>query len=559
MTARRGWALAFGVFLLVGVAFLGVRPVQVPDEARYGIIPAQMVESGDWASLRLAGFRFYEKPPLMYWATAGSISVLGQDAFAIRLPSALATMVTALCAAWLAVRISGRREVGPVAFLVQATTVMPLVLGGVTTLDPMFTAMVALTMCALFAAFTSTGRARVAWLAAAGAAAGFAFLAKGLLAFAIPGITAFAYLAWQRRWRDMLTMPWIPLLAAAVACAPFVLAIEKANPGMWKYLVVKEHLRRALHPDQTQQPQPWWFYLPILPAGALMWTLTWPNAAKGLRGAGKWRDGVRFLLCWAVVPVLGLSLSSGKLATYLLPMFAPVAVLVTLGLVRGHDTGRFGRDVWASVGRVALWVAAVACAVLAFTGLARFGLPHLWETAESARLACLAGAIAVWALLDVWSWRARSGVQWVARTAVAPAAVLAMVPFLYPTGMLDRAKNPWVMLEKHREELRTADVLVAAGGSPALAASWATGRRDLLIAGWADEFDNELRIPEEEARRMQWAAFPERVVQARGASPARSIAVVCEKSVAEKIRGAKSVPPPAVDDVDRDLAILIWR
>ena len=127
MTARRGWALAFGVFLLVGVAFLGVRPVQVPDEARYGIIPAQMVESGDWASLRLAGFRFYEKPPLMYWATAGSISVLGQDAFAIRLPSALATMVTALCAAWLAVRISGRREVGPVAFLVQATTVMPLV------------------------------------------------------------------------------------------------------------------------------------------------------------------------------------------------------------------------------------------------------------------------------------------------------------------------------------------------------------------------------------------------------------------------------------------------
>ncbi len=559
MTGRQGWALAIAVFLFVGVAFLAVRPVQVPDEARYGIIPAQMVETGDWATLRLAGFRFYEKPPLFYWLTAASISVLGQDAFAIRLPSALATMVTALCAGWLAVRISGRRELGPVAFLVQATTVMPMVLGGVTTLDPTFAATVALTMSAFFGACTSTGRARIGWLVAAGAAAGLAFLAKGLLAFAIPGAAAMAYLAWQRRWRDMLAMPWIPLLAAALTCAPFVLAIERANPGMWQYLVVKEHLRRALHPDQTQQPQPWWFYAPIFPAGALMWTLTWPNAAKGLRGAGEWRAGVRFLLCWAIVPIVGLSLSSGKLATYLLPMFAPVAVLAALGLVRGHEMGRFARDVWARIGRAALWVAAAACALLAFTGLARFGLPRLWESGESARLGFLAAAIAAWALLDAWSWRARTGVQWVTRTAVAPAAVLAMVPFLYPTGLLDRAKNPWVMLDRHREELRAADVLVAAGGSPALATSWATGRRDLLIAGWADEFENELHIPEEEARRMQWTAFPERVAQARGASPARSVAVVCSAAEAERIRTAKAVPPPVVDDVDRDLAILIWR
>ncbi|MFM8699435.1 MAG: ArnT family glycosyltransferase, partial [Phycisphaerales bacterium] len=150
MTARKGWFVAVAAFLVVGVLFLGVRPMQVPDEARYGIIPAAMVESGDWLSLRLAGFRFYEKPPLVYWLTAASISVFGEQPFAIRLPSALATLATALCAGWLAVRITGRRELGPLALLVQATTVFPLVLGGVITLVPPFAATVALPLWALF-------------------------------------------------------------------------------------------------------------------------------------------------------------------------------------------------------------------------------------------------------------------------------------------------------------------------------------------------------------------------------------------------------------------------
>ena len=559
MTARQGWFAAIAAFLMVGVLFLGVRPMQVPDEARYGIIPAAMVESGDWLSLRLAGFRFYEKPPLVYWLTAASISVFGEHPFAIRLPSALATLVTALCAAWLAVRITGRRELGPLAFLVQATTVMPMVLGGVITLDPTFAATVALTQCAFLGACTSSGRARAGWLAAAGAAAGFAFLAKGLLAFAIPGATALAWLAWQRRWRDMIAMPWIPALAAAVAAAPFVLAVERANPGMWEYFVMKEHVRRAVSPDLTQQPQPWWFYGAVFPAGALLWTLAWPNAAKGLRGAGEWREGVRFLLCWAVVPILALSLSGGKLATYVLPMFAPVSVLVAIGLVRGRESGQIVRDVPARIGQALVWVAAAACLVLAVAGPERFGMPALWESGTATRFACLSVALVAWALADGWSWRAADGTRWLARTAIAPVAVLAIVPFLYPTVALKAAKHPWPFLEKHRDALRAADVLVVAGGSPALATSWTTGRRDLVIAGWADEFDNELRLPEEMPRRIGWEEVAARVAEARSANPPRTLAVLCDTPAADQVLGSAGLPAPAAQDADRDLTVLFWR
>jgi 4-amino-4-deoxy-L-arabinose transferase-like glycosyltransferase len=39
---------------------LGLRPLVPPDEPRYGIIAAQMAESGEWFSLRMADFRYYE-------------------------------------------------------------------------------------------------------------------------------------------------------------------------------------------------------------------------------------------------------------------------------------------------------------------------------------------------------------------------------------------------------------------------------------------------------------------------------------------------------------------
>ncbi|NBV65238.1 MAG: 4-amino-4-deoxy-L-arabinose transferase, partial [Planctomycetes bacterium] len=56
------WALL--IFALTSVVGLGARPLAVPDEARYGAMGADMLTSGDWLKLRMAGFTYYEKPPL---------------------------------------------------------------------------------------------------------------------------------------------------------------------------------------------------------------------------------------------------------------------------------------------------------------------------------------------------------------------------------------------------------------------------------------------------------------------------------------------------------------
>ncbi len=96
MNFRKVFIAALITFIFVNLLFLGSRPVLTADETRYGSIAAQMVESGNWMSLRMSGFHFYEKPPLVYWMMALAIEIFGHNAFAIRLPAALCGGLAAL-------------------------------------------------------------------------------------------------------------------------------------------------------------------------------------------------------------------------------------------------------------------------------------------------------------------------------------------------------------------------------------------------------------------------------------------------------------------------------
>ncbi len=553
MDVTRRWALAILVFLLVGVAGLGIRPMVVPDEPRYGIIPAEMVESGNWLALRMAGFAYYEKPPMGYWLTAASISAFGENAFAIRLPSAVATLAVALVAGWMASRISGSRADGPLGFLVQATMVGPMVLGTVAILDPPFAAFVGASMACLFCGCTSAGRARAGWLALAGVASGFAFLTKGLLAFAIPGVSALMFLAWERRWRDMLVMPWIPLAAAAATIAPFAWAIHRAEPRFWEYFIVVEHFRRVASPDANQHPEPWWHFLAVFPVGAMLWTLTWPNAAKGLRGAAEWRTGVRFMLSWTIAPIALLSLSSGKLPTYVLPMFAPVSVLVALGLRRGFETGAVREDGAARFARGALVAVAVLALVLAVTGLPS-AVPAPWESGTRWRFAWVGVALLAWAVLDRRAWRAADARAWLARSATAPILVFLFIPFAYPEALLAASKHPWPQLARHAGALRSAAIVVSSSG-PAHAVCWAAGRADVVIAGSPSEFDNELAIEAESARRIDWTEVAGRVAAAGDGGAV----VVCPPEMIDRVVSAPGLRAPDHRDADGNMALLVWE
>jgi hypothetical protein len=68
--SRRLIAALAVVGALLWFAALGSRALIHPDEGRYAEIPREMVATGDWLTPRLNGLKYFEKPPLQYWATA---------------------------------------------------------------------------------------------------------------------------------------------------------------------------------------------------------------------------------------------------------------------------------------------------------------------------------------------------------------------------------------------------------------------------------------------------------------------------------------------------------
>ena len=71
-------------YLLIYVAPLAYRPLISPDETRYAEIPREMIEHADWVVPRLNGLRYFEKPPMGYWANAFSLMVFGENNFGVR-------------------------------------------------------------------------------------------------------------------------------------------------------------------------------------------------------------------------------------------------------------------------------------------------------------------------------------------------------------------------------------------------------------------------------------------------------------------------------------------
>ena len=80
-----------------------------PDEGRYAEIPREMVASGDWVTPRLDAIKYFEKPPLGYWATAAAFELFGQHAWTVRLWPAVSGLLGLMLTFALARRLYDQR------------------------------------------------------------------------------------------------------------------------------------------------------------------------------------------------------------------------------------------------------------------------------------------------------------------------------------------------------------------------------------------------------------------------------------------------------------------
>ncbi len=324
------------------------RPMFTPDEFRYAEISREMIVTGDWILPRQLGMPYFEKPVMGYWLNALGELLCGDRPAAVRLFPALATLLSGGLIFLLCHR-AGERQLAAVAPVIFLTTGLVFGIGTYGVLDAPFSFFLLWSVTAVYFAWSEPKwKRRAGYLVLAGVGCGCAFLTKGLLAVVLPGALFVPFLLWQKEWKRIFTLPWIPLIAAAAVAAPWVIAVHRADGDFWRRFLYVEHFQRAFSGAGAgdNRSQPFWFYIPVLLGGALPWLFFLPAMWMGCRA--RFREIfrlplIRFASCMAGVWFFLFSASSGKLGTYILPCFPGLAILFGYGLLRYAEVGTFSR------------------------------------------------------------------------------------------------------------------------------------------------------------------------------------------------------------------------
>ena len=485
----------FILFVFIYILPLGFRPLTIPDESRYGEIPREMLNSGDWVVPRLNGLKYFEKPPFGYWANALSMVTFGQNAFALRIPSALSVIISALMIFLLVRRFSPERPVSVMAPAIFLTCPLVLVIGHISLLDSLLSMLLTGSLvCFFFAHMAENMRRKALFLAFMGVFCGLAFLTKGFLAFAVPVLAVVPFLLWEGRYKDLLKIPWIPMMTALVIVLPWSLMIHFREGDFWNYFFWTEHVARFLEPVRGQHPKSLWYFLPVLVGGALPWMVQSPAAIPTVLKFEMKKPLIRFAICWFFFPFLFFSVCSGKLIPYILPCFPPMAIVFAIGLAGYFEAGK-KRAV-----SIAAWVLAI------FIGLGGLfflvsGLVQMnWGAYEANRIyninegnKWLVGSLGafLWAFLVIWSTRMKDYRKRMAFYCTAFLTFFFLANFAVPNSAMDR-RTPGKILERNLSRV-PPDAILVSNDNVIRAVCWYFKRDDVKVLEKAGELTYGLK------------------------------------------------------------------
>lgn len=448
--------LCGSVAALLFLTWLGRPALWEPDEGRYAEVAREMVVQGDYVTPRNDWVRYFEKPPLVYWATAASLKLFGPNEFAVRLQAALFSIGQVVVTAAIGEAMFGPAA-GLLGALVLALSPLFYAFARFATPDPalafwMTTALAAFFMASL-APDIGKGTGRL-WMITAAAMLALGTLAKGPVALVLGGGIALGWLILEGRARDALKIPWLACgLAYLVIAAPWFVIVARRNPGFLEFFFIHEHLQRYL--ENAEHSWGPWFFVPVVVGGTWPWCLFLPLGISAMRrnrnaNATASRSALSFLLIWFGLIFVFFSIPRSKLGEYLLPGIPPLAIIA------GYGLACFDAIPAPLARRMLGWFVALngalalAVTILAIPALRRGVSPTLVTDALAAALALLIAAAAA-------NWLVRTGRDQTA--VVLPVALGAIVMM----GLLMKAREDAAPMFSYRSLARTIAPLTAKG------------------------------------------------------------------------------------------------
>ena len=324
-----------------------------PDEPRYAQVAKEIVKGGDWILLHMNGKTYGDKPPLFFWLIGLSSYLWGDfTPFSVRFPSALFGTLTVILTFFMGRSLYTSRT-GFLSGLILATSVEFAYLSTRGSIDATLTFFTTASLLCFFqwhrcrllhpSPPPSGERERER-----GASAGheslirnlliygfymsmaLATLTKGPVGFILPLLVSLIYLLILKDWKGIKRMRLLSgmTLFLLVVLLWYLPAVARGGDAYLRETLFK-HTVDAYAKGWTHV-RPIYYYFYNFPLDFLPWFVFLPAAIAYAysKEMNEKRKNSLFLLVWFVVIFVFFTLSKGKRAIYLLPLYPAASLMV---------------------------------------------------------------------------------------------------------------------------------------------------------------------------------------------------------------------------------------
>ncbi|ORU22877.1 dolichyl-phosphate-mannose--protein mannosyltransferase, partial [Francisella tularensis subsp. holarctica] len=324
------------IYIVYFFVFLGWRHLSIPDEGRYPEIAREMLSSGNWVTPTINGVPFLDKPPLYYWLEATSMHFFGITPLAIRLPQALFGILGCI-----SIYVFGRylysRFAGVLASFILAANVLYFFEAHYANMDLIVATLllIAFFLCLTSLKQTKTKNKRLLMYAAYFVSA-LAFLTKGLIAIVFPCMTIFVWMLITNNWYRLKEL-YVPTGAVlfVVIVTPWLVLAQQQNPDFLYFFFYFQQFYRFVGHGFNNAIGPWFYFVIILAVFLPFSILLLNRLFKGAKiiWQNRKQDSTTLLIAlWCLLILIFFSIPSSKIVSYILPIFAPLSLLMALSL-----------------------------------------------------------------------------------------------------------------------------------------------------------------------------------------------------------------------------------
>lgn len=315
------------------------------DEPRVAEIGREMALTGNWAVPMLNQRPFLEEPPLYYGTLALTFKALGVSDRVARIPSAIFAFATVLVLFFTVNFLFGPR-IALFSGIILATTGEYFRVAHTVIVDSALTFFIACAMSLFIVGYLSdSNRKKLLCYILLYISCTFAFYTKGFIGIVIPGLGILSFLVADKNIKEIIKMRlWLGILIFLVLTLPWFITLwQQGGKEHLDVFLLHNHLQRFLpgkfsgtiSGEASGHHHPFYYYLIEFPVGFLPWSLLLVPVfihafSRSDKSETPPEKGRLLAKCWFFAGIVFLSAASTKRTLYLMPIFAPMALLTSL-------------------------------------------------------------------------------------------------------------------------------------------------------------------------------------------------------------------------------------